>query len=125
MSSQTRSSVGVDEETKETLRDTIALLMREEMEQLRDEMRKCSRVTTNKDISNFEGDDVRGWLFKSEQYFKVKNILDESKVNLISTHLYGIALMWHEQLVKIMGKDLDQIIYKDAILQRFGNQTMK
>nr|GEX17834.1 zinc finger CCCH domain-containing protein 37 isoform X2 [Tanacetum cinerariifolium] len=38
-----RSILSVDEETRESLRDTIALLMREELEKLRDEMRKCSR----------------------------------------------------------------------------------
>ncbi|GJV55833.1 hypothetical protein Tco_1456838 [Tanacetum coccineum] len=43
MSSQTLSGLGVDEETREGLKDTIALLMREEMEKLRDEMRKCSK----------------------------------------------------------------------------------
>ncbi|GKD04248.1 hypothetical protein Tco_1179222 [Tanacetum coccineum] len=58
MSGQTRSSVGVDEETRESLRDTIALLMREELEKLRDEIRKCSRVTQVK-FPRFGGDDVK------------------------------------------------------------------
>ncbi|GJR04804.1 hypothetical protein Tco_0527788 [Tanacetum coccineum] len=68
--------------------------LREEIEQLRelrDEMRKCSRATRI-EFPRFRGDDVKGWLFKSEHYFQVNDILDESKV-----------------------------IYKDAILQRFGN----
>nr|GEW07812.1 dephospho-CoA kinase [Tanacetum cinerariifolium] len=52
-----RSIISVDEETRESLRDTIALLMREELEKLRDEMRKCS----------------------GEEFFKVNNIPDESK----------------------------------------------
>ncbi|GJS32932.1 hypothetical protein Tco_0531314 [Tanacetum coccineum] len=79
MSSQTRSSVGVDEETGESLRDTIDSLMGEEMEKLRDELWKCSMVTRI-EFPRFRGDDVRGWLFKSEHYFKLNNIPDESKV---------------------------------------------
>ncbi|GJY41967.1 hypothetical protein Tco_0429237, partial [Tanacetum coccineum] len=55
--------------------------LREEMEQLRelrDEMRKCSRATRI-EFPRFRGYDMKGWLFKSEHYFQVNNILDESK----------------------------------------------
>nr|GEY36760.1 hypothetical protein [Tanacetum cinerariifolium] len=73
------SDLGFNEETRESLRDTIALLIREELEKLRDEMRKCSRVT-HVEFPLFGCDDVKGWLFKSEEFFKVNNIPDESKV---------------------------------------------
>nr|GEV05558.1 hypothetical protein [Tanacetum cinerariifolium] len=119
MSGQTRSSVGVDEETRESLRDTIALLMRKELEKLRDEMRKCSRVT-HVEFPRFRGDDVKGWLFKSEEFFKVNNIPDESKVKFISTHLYDIALKWHNQFLGIMRGQVDWVLYKESALLRFG-----
>ncbi|GJX92125.1 RNA recognition motif domain, eukaryote, nucleotide-binding alpha-beta plait domain protein [Tanacetum coccineum] len=90
------------------------------MEQLRDEMRKCSRATRI-EFPRFGGDDVKGWLFRSEHYIQVNNIPYESKVNFIATHLFGIALLWHGQILKIMGKDMAWVIYKDLILQRFGN----
>nr|GEV11799.1 retrovirus-related Pol polyprotein from transposon TNT 1-94 [Tanacetum cinerariifolium] len=99
---QTRSYVNVDEEG---LRTTIASLMREEMEKLREEMRNTvvtknndgfvhrqqaeqqngmnsmqfSRVTNIK-FPKFGGDDVMGWLFKCEQFFKVDNIVDDHKM---------------------------------------------
>ncbi|GKD38609.1 hypothetical protein Tco_1258816, partial [Tanacetum coccineum] len=94
---QTRSSVGVNEKTRESLRDIIALLMREELEKLRDEMRKCSK-----------------------EFFKVNNIPDESKVKFISTHWYDIALKWHKQFLGIMRGQVDWVLYKESILLRFG-----
>ncbi|GJS18232.1 hypothetical protein Tco_0412704 [Tanacetum coccineum] len=41
-------------------------------------MRKSSRVT-QVEFPRFRGDDVKGWLLKSEEFFKVNNIPDESK----------------------------------------------
>lgn len=117
MLSQTRFGASVD---KESLRATIDLLMREELEKLRDEMRKCDTVTKI-EIPRFGGDDVRAWLFKSEQFFKVNNIPDENKVNLVSIHLCGIALKWYKQLQSIIRGNLSWVNYKEAILQRFGN----
>ncbi|GJV01606.1 hypothetical protein Tco_1335175 [Tanacetum coccineum] len=60
MSSQTQSSVDVNEETWESLRDTITSLIREELEQLRDEMRKYSRAICI-EFPRFGGDDVKGY----------------------------------------------------------------
>ncbi|GJZ10992.1 hypothetical protein Tco_0545751 [Tanacetum coccineum] len=62
-------------------KETIISLMGEEMEKLRDELWKCSMVTRI-EFPRFRGDDVRGWLFKSEHYFKLNNIPDESKMYL-------------------------------------------
>ncbi|GJY29263.1 putative mitochondrial protein [Tanacetum coccineum] len=119
--------------------------MREEIEKLREEMRNIiitennggmgqrqqaepqrgfnnmqfSRVTKI-EFPKFGGDDVRGWLFKCEQFFKVDNIADDQKVNLISIHLHDLALMWHRQFVRIMGENVGWPVYRHAILQRFG-----
>nr|GEX94667.1 hypothetical protein [Tanacetum cinerariifolium] len=82
-------------------------------------MRKCSRVT-HVEFPRFEGDDVKGWLFKSEEFFKVNIIPDESKVKFISTHLYVIALKWHKQFLGIMRGQVDWVLYKESILLRFG-----
>lgn len=43
---------------------------------------------TKLDIRRFSGDDVKGWLFRCEQFFKVDNIQDEYKVQMASMHLY-------------------------------------
>nr|GEW17881.1 hypothetical protein [Tanacetum cinerariifolium] len=102
MHTQTRSSVNNDEES---LRTTMAALMREEMEKLREEMRNAVATENNGgmgqrqhdepkkglnnvqfskvtkiEFSKFRGDDVRRWLFKCEQFFKVDNIADDKKM---------------------------------------------
>ncbi|GKC72762.1 transposon ty3-I gag-pol polyprotein [Tanacetum coccineum] len=59
-------------------------------------------------------EDVKGWLFKCEQFFKVDNIAEESKANLVSIHLFDLALMWHRQFVKFMGDDVAWDDYIDA-----------
>ncbi|GKF93223.1 gypsy/ty3 retroelement polyprotein [Tanacetum coccineum] len=78
-----------------------------------------SRVTKI-EFPRFRGEDVRGWLFKCEQFFKVDGVAEDQKVNLISIHLHDIALMWHRQFVRLMGDNVPWGAYRQAILQRFG-----
>ncbi|GKB60922.1 hypothetical protein Tco_0917108 [Tanacetum coccineum] len=49
------------------------------------------------------------------------NIPDEGKVNFISTHLYDIALKWHKQFLATIHREVDWVLYKEALLLRFGN----
>nr|GEU50102.1 retrotransposable element Tf2 [Tanacetum cinerariifolium] len=77
---------------------------------------------TKIEVSKFEGDDVKGWMYKCEQFFKVDNVADEQKVPLISIHLFDIALMWHRQFMRLLGSDIvPWLVYRGAIMQRFGN----
>nr|GEU91437.1 gypsy/Ty3 retroelement polyprotein [Tanacetum cinerariifolium] len=80
---------------------------------------KESQKVTKIIFPNFGGEDVRGWLFKCEQFFKVDNITDDSKVNFVSIHLFDLTLMWHRQFVQFVGEDVDWNVYKAAILKRF------
>ena len=75
---------------------------------------------TKLEFPKFGGDDVRGWMFRCEQFFRVDNVPDESKVSLISIHLYDLALMWHRRFIKIMGENVAWPLYRDSILNRFG-----
>ncbi|GJU85417.1 gypsy type transposase [Tanacetum coccineum] len=77
-----------------------------------------SRVTKI-EFPKFGGEDVRGWLFKCEQFFKVDNIAENNKVNLVSIHLFDLALMWHRQFVRFVGEDVGWTVYRNAILKRF------
>ena len=47
------------------------------------------------------GEDVRNWLFRCEQFFRMDNIYDDEKVNLVSIHHYDKALLWHTQFMKL------------------------
>ncbi|GJW87076.1 hypothetical protein Tco_0162416 [Tanacetum coccineum] len=81
----------VDDETRESLRGTIAILMMEEMEKQTNEMRNATVV----DKGPPWGEDIKGWMYKCEQFFRVDNVQDDQKVPLISIHLFDIALVWH------------------------------
>ncbi|GJV06167.1 reverse transcriptase [Tanacetum coccineum] len=126
MAPATRTNSTTTEEILASLREPIAQLMREEMEKLREEMRttamelstsqlgrnqgdqkqnmQFTRVTKI-EFPKFGGDDVKGWMYKCEQFFKVDNVPDEQKVPLISIHLFDIALMWHRQFMRLLGSD--------------------
>jgi len=47
------------------------------------------------DFPHFDGDDVHGWVYKCEQFCKVDNTMDNTKVKMASIHLGGKALLWH------------------------------
>ncbi|GKA83072.1 gypsy/ty3 retroelement polyprotein [Tanacetum coccineum] len=68
----------------------------------------------------FSGENVRGWMFRCEEFFAIEQTADEGKISLISIHLYDIALMRHRQYVRFMGNTLTWPMYRDAILKRFG-----
>ncbi|GJZ89220.1 hypothetical protein Tco_0661002, partial [Tanacetum coccineum] len=100
MAPATRTNSTTTEEILASLREPIAQLMREEMEKLREEMRttamelstsqlgrnqgdqkqnmQFTRVTKI-EFPKFGGDDVKGWMYKCEQFFKVDNVPDEQK----------------------------------------------
>ncbi|GJU21667.1 reverse transcriptase [Tanacetum coccineum] len=87
----TRQSTIVNPENNDTLRDNIAALISEEIEKMREEIR-----VTKIEFLRFGGEDVRGWLFKCEQFFKVDDVAKDHK---------GIMFLGP---------------YRQAILQRFG-----
>lgn len=47
---------------------------------------------TKLDFPRFAGDDVKGWIYRSNQFFKLDNIQGEHKVHLASVHLHDKAL---------------------------------
>ena len=44
------------------------------------------------EFPRFSGEDVKGWLFRCKQFFKIEGILDEMKIEIASMHLYDKAL---------------------------------
>ena len=76
---------------------------------------------TKVEFPKFSGDDVRGWMFRCEQFFAIDNIPDDQKVRLISVHLFDKALLWHRQFIRLHGELVLWNVYRDAIIQRFGS----
>lgn len=48
------------------------------------------------EFSRFAGEDVEGWIYHCQQFFKFDVTLEESKVKLASIHLEGKVLQWHQ-----------------------------
>ncbi|GJS75912.1 reverse transcriptase [Tanacetum coccineum] len=121
MARQTRSLSGSTDEDRETLRQSIATLMREEMEKLMAEMHAAAadataggngmvvrlqaegqrgmqyHTVTKIEFPRFGGKDVRGWLFKCEQFFKVDGVADDQK----ASNLARIGLAYDDPLAEI------------------------
>nr|GEW76552.1 hypothetical protein [Tanacetum cinerariifolium] len=72
-------------------------------------------VTMNQEGS---GDDVKGWIFRCEQFFSIDDIPEHQKVKLISVHLFDTSLLWHKQFIRLNGENVNWNVY--GILQRFG-----
>ncbi|GJZ04253.1 hypothetical protein Tco_0537528 [Tanacetum coccineum] len=73
------------------------------------------------EFPKFQGDDVRGWAFKCDQFFLIDNTPDEEKVKIVSVHLSDKALLWHRQFISNNGNNVGWEVYKAAIIQRFGS----
>ncbi|GJS08482.1 hypothetical protein Tco_0365278 [Tanacetum coccineum] len=73
------------------------------------------------EFPKFSGDDVKGWVFRCDQFFVRKQTPEMDNVPLISIHLYDKALLWHSQFIRIHGNNVSLGVYKQAIMTRFGN----
>ncbi|KAG8381885.1 hypothetical protein BUALT_Bualt05G0019300 [Buddleja alternifolia] len=57
---------------------------------------KVSKV----DFPHFNGEDLRAWLYKCEQFFEVDDTPSNAKVKLAAVYLEGKALQWHQMFMK-------------------------
>ncbi|GKA55268.1 gypsy/ty3 retroelement polyprotein [Tanacetum coccineum] len=144
MPAQTRSGISpvLEDSNMTAMRESLLVSMREEMERFWQAKSNSQNENSNGgmmqrqnngdqrtmqfsrlakvEFPKFGGEDVRGWMFRCEQFFAIEQTADEGKISLISIHLYDIALMWHRQYVRFMGNTLTWPMYRDAILKRFG-----
>nr|GEX43961.1 hypothetical protein [Tanacetum cinerariifolium] len=103
MTPQTRSNTGSDDDNREAMRESIAIMMMEDMDKLLAKMRAADVAATASgsgmvvrphgepqrgmqyhrvtkiELPRFGGEDVGGWLFRCEQFFKVDNVPGENK----------------------------------------------
>ncbi|GJV32932.1 putative mitochondrial protein [Tanacetum coccineum] len=54
----------------------------------------------NIEFPKFSGGDVKDWVYKCKQFFKVDGVADGRKVQLASMHMFDAALVWYQQYVK-------------------------
>ena len=55
---------------------------------------------TKLEFPRFNGDDVKGWIFRVKQFFSIDNVREDQKLRLVSMHLFDKALYWHLQFIK-------------------------
>ncbi|KAG8376158.1 hypothetical protein BUALT_Bualt09G0034100 [Buddleja alternifolia] len=81
---------------------------------------KCSTIK----FPRFNGEDLRDWIFKCEQFFEVDETPSDSKVRLAAVHLEGKALQWHQVFMKSrLTRELPSWeTYVRALNDRFGAQ---
>ncbi|GJS58032.1 putative mitochondrial protein [Tanacetum coccineum] len=68
---------------------------------------------TKIEFPKFKGEDVKGWVYRCKQFFKIDGIEEERKVELASMHLYDQALVWHQQYVKKYGDRTPWVMYEE------------
>ncbi|XP_070017004.1 uncharacterized protein [Nicotiana sylvestris] len=75
------------------------------------------------EFSRFGGDDLRGWVYRCEQFFDVDGTPEDMKVKLASIHMEGRALQWHQTLLKSrLGREFPNWNdYVRALHLRFGH----
>lgn len=74
------------------------------------------------DFPRFDGDNMKEWLSKVEQFFSIDVTPDDLKVGLASMHFDGLASAWHQSLMQSdEGPELlyDWITYRMLLVERF------
>ncbi|KAK4491757.1 hypothetical protein RD792_002532 [Penstemon davidsonii] len=72
------------------------------------------------DCPRFNGDGVKEWLYRAEQYFELEGINDNARVKIAGVHMEGRALCWHQSYLKIRRGLIHWEEYVLALQQRFG-----
>ncbi|GKV24163.1 hypothetical protein SLEP1_g33810 [Rubroshorea leprosula] len=52
------------------------------------------------------GEELKDWLYKCNQYFRIDGIPDEHKAHLASINLEGKAMKWHQSFLEIKGEQV-------------------
>lgn len=50
-------------------------------------------------LPQFGGDDLRGWIYRCENYFDYEETAEDSKVKIATINLEGRAQHWHQTMV--------------------------
>ena len=63
------------------------------------------------EFPRFDGDDFRGWAYRSRQFFEVDGTPPEHRIRLLSIHLEGHALRWHQNFMR--GRSFQDVRWED------------
>nr|GEU51043.1 putative mitochondrial protein [Tanacetum cinerariifolium] len=68
----------------------------------------------------FSGDDVKDWVYRCKQFFKVDGMPDGRKIQLASMHMFDVALVWYQQYVKKYPDNTLWEHFEVEVVKRFG-----
>ncbi|GJU29374.1 ty3-gypsy retrotransposon protein [Tanacetum coccineum] len=90
----TRTNPSVDDATKQFINDAIQEAITAAFNALQQRI----------DGVCFSGDDVKGWIYRCNQFFQLDNVADNQKVKIASIHLHDKALDWHRNFERRNGR---------------------
>nr|GEW28417.1 reverse transcriptase [Tanacetum cinerariifolium] len=61
---------------------------------------------TKLEFPRFNGDDVKGWIYRCNQFFHLDNVVENHKVGIASIYLYDKALDWHRNFERRIGLEV-------------------
>nr|GEW42237.1 reverse transcriptase [Tanacetum cinerariifolium] len=71
------------------------------------------------EFPKFSGDDVKDWVYRCKQFFKVDRVLDGRKIQLASMHMFDAALVWYQQYMKMYLDNTPWEHFKVEVVKRF------
>lgn len=78
------------------------------------------------EFPKFVGEEVEGWLYRSQQFSKFDDTPEEAKVKLASIHLEGKVLQWHQAFmwqVSYLGRTVGWEEYSSAICCHYSSRA--
>nr|GEX40310.1 hypothetical protein [Tanacetum cinerariifolium] len=72
------------------------------------------------EFPKFSGDDVKDWVYRCKQFFKVDGVPDGRKIQLASMHMFDAALVWYQQYVKKYPDNTPWEHFEVEVVKRFG-----
>ncbi|GKC92896.1 reverse transcriptase [Tanacetum coccineum] len=75
---------------------------------------------TKIEFPKFDGEDVLSWLYRVNNFFDMDHIVeDEQKIRLVSMHMFGKALNWHQHFMSKFGEVMTWAVYQTHVKRRF------
>ncbi|GJU69088.1 disease resistance protein [Tanacetum coccineum] len=72
------------------------------------------------EFPKFSGDDVKDWVYRCKQFFKVDGVPDGRKIQLASMHMFDAALVWYQQYMKKYPDNTLWEHFEVEVVKRFG-----
>ncbi|GJV70376.1 reverse transcriptase [Tanacetum coccineum] len=72
------------------------------------------------EFPKFSGSNVKDWVYRCKQFFKVDGVTDGRKVQLDSMHMVNAALVWYQQYVKKYTDNTPWVHFEVEMVKRFG-----